>query len=309
MVYRVARALPLAALLLVACGCIEATQVITLNPDGTARVEYDALTTASAVSEGMFGEGPKPGGKKLSLDERKRLAVVGMLTNPKGGQVAAWKNVKADWAPDGRLHVKATAYFDRPEDLLTWGYSVSYALKREGGGLKFVLSKKDEGPEGKKEAPPDVAKMTDRELDDYLLQTRVEYQEGKAAMALMFADLKVKTVVRLPGPAGEVTGFKAAGRGTVAREIDGSALVTGMKKVFDQDNATLKATLRKSGGLEQMMMKLWPDASVTVPAPGAAQFDYAKEVAAARAAYPALRREHRIDAKHKLPGEKDGPAK
>ncbi len=193
---------------------------------------------------------------------------------------------------------------------------MEYHLKREeGGGLKFVVRKKPDiggdGPGGKpaaKEPPPDFARMTDKEWNDFLLGVRVEYQDSKPMMKMLFADMKVKTVVRLPGQVSELENFKKDGPRAASREVEGNAVLAGLDKLFAQNNDALKTRFRKikvwSKGPGPLLQEVWPDASLTVAKPTGAQFDYKKEVAAALAAYPELRKEYRISAKRLLSGEK-----
>src|SRR5713101_2430230 len=106
MVRRIERTLLGAALLVLACGCIEGTRTITLNPDGRGKVTYDLMMASNPLSGGM---------KDMTLDKQKQQALEQMLTQTKG--VAAWKDVSVEWMPDGRLHYVATAYFEKVDDL------------------------------------------------------------------------------------------------------------------------------------------------------------------------------------------------
>ena len=45
----------------------------------------------------------------------------------------------------------------------------------------------------------DLSKMNDKEIDEYMLKQRVEYQKVRPLLELVFNDLKIKTVLHLPG--------------------------------------------------------------------------------------------------------------
>jgi hypothetical protein len=114
----------------------------------------------------------------------------------------------------------------------------------------------------------------------------------------------VKTVLHLPGEASDVVQFTNGGPKVVTRELTGEGVQAAFKKFYTQDDATLKAKY-KAGTDPDLVSKeaIWPDAKLTVAKPAGDQFDYQKEVAAAVAAYPELRKKYQIDPKALLPGE------
>src|SRR5436190_23458071 len=105
---RIGKASVGAVFLVLMSGCIEMTQVITLNPNGSGKVVYDVKMPADMG----FGLDPKKQGK--TPDEILQQEVQKKLTT-KG--VTAWKDVSAKWTTDGKLHFVGTAYFDRLEDV------------------------------------------------------------------------------------------------------------------------------------------------------------------------------------------------
>jgi hypothetical protein len=295
MVGSIRRALPSVVLALLACGCVEVERVITLNPDGRGKFVQDALILADAPF--MAGPGGGPG---ETLDQKKQKALLKVLA---GKGITACKDVSAEWAPDGRLHLKATLYFERLEDLGGKDMSESYQVTRPSEGvLKIALQV---NKDAKKKPLPDLAKMSEKDLDEFLLQKRVAYQSQRPLLVAMLTDLKLKTVLEAPGDVTELKGFKKAGDRAVVWSVDGNAALKDITRFMAQDNATLKKKIQGPKGGELLesfgLLEALDVAEVTVKVTGP-RFDYAKEVAQARAAYPALRQQLKLDAKTKLPG-------
>ncbi|HEX4607002.1 MAG TPA: hypothetical protein VH092_02235, partial [Urbifossiella sp.] len=91
-----------------------------------------------------------------------------------------------------------------------------------------------------------------------------------------------------------VTGFKADGS-KVVQEVDGDKVLAAMDKLFAKSNAEYRSLYRKAGAIDALAEEAFGTIGdnkmrAVVPAPGGPQFDYAGEVKAARAAYPALRK-------------------
>ncbi len=125
---------------------------------------------------------------------------------------------------------------------------------------------------------------------------------------MMFNDLKITTVLNLPGEVLEVKGFKKDGPRTVSQSIDGAVLLATMKKMIMMDGAEMKK-LAASSNEKDLKRLLGPmgammdEPDVTVGKLGSALFDYDKEVRDARAAYPALRKALGLHDSVKLPGQ------
>ena len=121
-----------------------------------------------------------PGGKKLTLQDKRRVHIDNVLAKSKG--VDVWKDVSAEFLPDGRLKFEGTAYFKNLDDFkggeMNPGSPVR--LVRDAGGqltmvmvsdpFRFNENKKDKDP------PVDPTRLTPAELDEYILQKRSEYQ-------------------------------------------------------------------------------------------------------------------------------------
>lgn len=303
---------PPAAALCLACltafGCVEGEQTYTLNPDGTGKVKFD-VTLPAPVDP--VGGGPKKGGREETPDSLRRKAAKQLLETP---QVDAWKDVTLAFTPDGRLKLAGTAYFRNAaafEIRNTAFLNPEFALDRQpDGSLALARRKKpvnsapgvDLTPDKPRKTHDEIAKLTDKELDDLILRDRIEYQSSKGLIIAMFTDLKLKTVFVLPGDVKPGKGFKAEGKNSVSYTLDGDRLLGGMKKFFAQDDAALRKAYRANPGgigVETVLRDLAgiPDDDVKMPVGKAAGplFDYEKEVKEARAAYPALREKLGVD--------------
>lgn len=285
-------------------GCVEGEQTFTLNPDGSGKVRIDVVMAPPAE---FVGGPPK---KEPPTVEAARLQSLGVLLKAQG--VAAWKDVAASFAPDGRFKFAGTAYFDKLErlDFPNLGplLGTQLALTPDKGGGLVLAKRPPRGPGAGPPAPEapslfggpgrkaaaDLAKLTDADLDGYILVDRIQYQASRPMFLAFFAKGKVRSTYVVPGKAGETTGFKADG-GSLVREIDGDKAIAGLDAFFSRPDAALRPVYRKAGGLEEAAAAAFgaiPDEAcrAAIPAPGGALFDYAAEVAAARAAYPALRK-------------------
>src|SRR5688572_6419521 len=96
-----------------ALGCVEGEQTFILNPNGSGKVRVEAVMVAPYPAFPVpFGD-PAPGKEKnrpgeVSVEEARRESLKMLLTP---NTVDAWKDVSAEFAPDGRLKFSGTAYF------------------------------------------------------------------------------------------------------------------------------------------------------------------------------------------------------
>src|SRR5204862_1011894 len=101
--------------------------------------------------------------------DRLNAAVAAKLSNTQG--ITAWKNVKAEWQADGRLHFTATAYFDKLDDMKDLAYANHQVIIDKDGAMRITSnpSKNDNGMQRKL---PEFATLTDQQFDDFILGER-----------------------------------------------------------------------------------------------------------------------------------------
>jgi hypothetical protein len=293
-------------------GCVESKLLITLNPDGKGKIQIDALMSADAG----FGA---PSAKDTSLDELKQRTVSKLLTG--SGGVAAWKDVHAEWNPDGRLHFTGTAFFENIDKLKMESILLTrFQLTRDKNGVLTLTEKLgDKGSsKGSGSPPPEPSKLSDKELDEEILKMRAGYQQSKPMLLVMFTDWKCRTDINLPGPVSDIKGFKKEGELLVSQDLLGTDVLKSMEQFMAKDNAYFRKKIRDDASLKSFdpqndeffaaMMPAGLNASLTIKEPGTRGFDFGKEIKTAVEAYPALRDQFHLDPKVQLPGEPGKPS-
>jgi hypothetical protein len=108
------RRLPITALGLLCMaftGCVEGEQTFTLNPDGSGKVSIKVVMPPFDLRSAI----KQPA--KESLEDMRRGMLQPLLQTL---GVEAWKDVSADFTPDGHLKFTGTAYF-KNYNHLEWG--------------------------------------------------------------------------------------------------------------------------------------------------------------------------------------------
>jgi hypothetical protein len=314
--------LTLALVVLGLSGCVEGEQTFTLNPDGSGKVRIDVVMAPPAE----FNSGPPR--KEPPSVEGARLQSLGSILKAQG--VVAWKDVSASFAKDGRFKFAGTAYFDKLENLdfpnLGPLIGSQLALQPEKDGALVLKKKPARNPGGPPTAEPpglfggpgrksveELTKLADADLDQIILGDRIQYQASRPLFLAFFSKGKVKSTYELPGAARVVKGFKGEGMKLV-RELDGDKALAGLDAFFTRPDADLRGVYRKAGGLEEAAAAMFgavPDEAceAVIPMPGRAQFDFAAEAAAARAAYPELRKALKVADDFWIPDGNPPPAK
>jgi hypothetical protein len=301
-------------LALLAAGCVEGEVTYTVNPDGSARIRVDVVTVAPPTP-GV--PAPKNPGDE-TLDALLRRAIQPTLETP---GVVAWKDVSAQFLPNGKLKFAGTAYVKRLEDFNLQGGlpipgPVFSAQRGADGSLKLVASGDgpDDPPTGKRKpkSPEEIKKMTDAELDQYILRDLIELQSAKPLITAFLADTKLKTTFVMPGDLTASAGFETAGRKAFV-VLDGNRSLDSLNKALRQSPAEWRNQYRALNGAEAIQAAVmgFPDqnASITVARPGEAQFDFLTEVKAAHAAYPELRKKFGFGGELQLPSGDGSPKK
>ena len=304
-------------LCLALAGCVEGEVAYTVNPDGSARVKIDVISGMPLNPLGADSGARKP--EEESIDDLRRRAVRATLESP---GVAAWKDVSAEFLPNGKLQFKGTAYLKRLEGFQAQGGGIpvlgpSLRVERaEGGSLKLVAMGGGQDGIGsskrKPKTPEEIKKMTDEELDRHILLDLIELQSGKPLITLFLADTKLKTTYVLPGEVTASEGFARDGQ-KASFTLDGSRVLASFAKALNQDRAAWRKLYREAATPAAIQAAIFDfpieSASITVAKPTGPQFDFDKEVKEARAAYPDLRKKFGFGEDVKLPMGETPPEK
>jgi hypothetical protein len=278
------RPLPLVRVLLLALStcaltaCLERKETGILNPDGSGKAVVDTLLPLPPTQPGS----PKPDTAMMGK------AVASQIIGRAKG-VDAWKDLVVDTAPDGRIHVAATAYFpDISKFRLDSPFSTSWT-KNADGTYTFAIQKDQPA-----DAPPPPP-MTDDQVAQAITSAKMDYKQNQPAMQTVLNALKIDTTFTLPGTVSATNIFtKAPDSNTVTLVIDGKAMIAAMDKIMTDDK--LLATAVRAGNnspvadellIENIFGKKGP-ISATVTGAVKAQFDYKAESDAAKAAQAAM---------------------
>jgi hypothetical protein len=283
----------LGTLALVMVGCIELRQDTTVNPDGSGKAVIEMAMPAMPPMGMGEPDAPKPGPDAVLKDFGKKT-----MDDAQG--VETWSDVTLGMADDGRMKFKGTAYFKDVTKLHVGqsespgGGGLTWAKDPKGGMiLSMAMDPDKEKPKGPAAKAP---AMTDEELAKAVEQAKMQWQQMKPMMQMMLAKMKIENVFHLPGTLAEVTGFKKGADGSVSIAIEGAKVLEVMDKQM-ADEAYVKAALKAGKNpiedkpSDEVMEKAFGfkgTLSARVTGDLKPLFDYAKEVKAAKDAYPKM---------------------
>ena len=285
-----------------AVGCIETKQDFTLNPDGSGKVLVEMT-----MPQMPFNLGPPDGQGDPDLAAKQFVKQV--LDGSKG--VDAWSDVQYAKTEDGRTRFIGTAYFkDLSQMKLQSGKmeGISFTKDDRGG---MVLSIKEQ-ESAKPPTPP--KEIPEGQMAQRIQAERMQYQQMRPMMATMLGTMKMDVSFRLPGTLAEVSGFKKEPSGAVRLAFDGAQMLKALDELMADDAYVRQSVLagKKSGGGspqmdQQTREKLFGTKGplrARVTGPFKTLFPYESEVAAAKAAYPAMIKRLGLD---KLPAAPPTP--
>lgn len=204
-------------------GCINTTEVYTLNPDGSGKVVHEAIIQLDSP---MFNNNVGP---EIHLKE----AVLSELNNAKG--VEAWDNISYKYKDEKSIYFKGTAYFNYLSRLKFHNSGVriplydSIIMSRDEKQFSIELKSSKPGIKRKdslKMVPDTIRPMlTDAEIEEKLAKTRKEILEAKAMLTVLFADIKLDRTFYLPGTIAGSSNFEQNKDGSVRNSFEGSQLI------------------------------------------------------------------------------------
>jgi hypothetical protein len=288
----------LAGAVLVA-GCLETKQDVTLNPDRSGKMRVELVMSDMPFAMMPQNEPPDP---QVSA---KRFAK-SVLDGSKG--VETWSDVTVERTEDNRNRFTGTAYFqDFTAMSLQAGkmQGVTIEATPDGGMLLHLEPQQQPGPKpgGRETDTPPPTESTpepqipEEEMQQRLAAERAKWQQMKPMMAMTIGKMKMEATFRLPGKLVEVEGFHQTPDGGVQFVFDGGKVLEVIDKLMADDAYVRENMQAGKGGMgqpplgDEALKQLFGTSGPLVAktqGPAEPQFDYAAEVQAAKAAYPAM---------------------
>jgi hypothetical protein len=274
--------------LLFLTGCFDTKEDFTINPDGSGKVTIESVFAPFQLDMGDDD--------KKTPDQKLQSAIKDVLDNAKG--VAAWRDVSYKQEDDGRVWFKGTAYFaDLSQVEFQNLAAMNFTLQKTNGGLvlETQMNKKDD--QTKKPAP---AKLSDAEMTAKIKESRASYQSSRPMMIGILGAMHQAAVFHLPGAASGVSNFKATPAGDLQISFDGTNMMAAMdaltasddwwrKQLAAGDNVMQDGVSMDDELNEKLFGQKAPVRAV-IAGGGAAKFDYATELAAAKTEFAVLQK-------------------
>jgi hypothetical protein len=310
-----------ALLCFAATGCVEGETTYTVNPDGSAKVHIDVITSAQT---GFVAQSSPKKPDEETLDDLLRKGIRATLEMK---NVVAWKDVSAEFLPNGKLKFVGTAYVKHLRDFGSSSggiliLSPTCTVSNQPDGSMLLTVKKDKKDaqaamsKRKPKMPAEIKGMSDEELDRHILRDLIDLQSARPLFLAMLTNGKVKTTYVLPGDVTAATQFtRDESKANLAHfTVDGNKYVANLDRFLAMSPAEHRKFYRDAATALSLETFLFlgsdPDqASIQVAPPGAPLFDFDKEVAEAHAAYPALRKKFGFGEDLRLPTGEMPPKK
>ncbi len=284
-------------------GCMDLTQDVTLNADGSGKAQI------------LIKAHPALGGERINLngtqiaqpapDEVARKTAAALLAGAEG--VDAWSNVR--WQPDnqGLIEFSGTAYFPSI-DKFSVGNMKADGMTTSGGIPQWRMQQDAAGvttlqlfPFGVSETTPENAasskKLSEAEIAAEIQQQRVQFQRMKPIMLGMLSGMSTRVTVQAPSPLRAMRIFAAPDSRQATMHVTGMQMLESTEKLI-MDDKLIRALVARGdlGGdasqneppPEMMKLMFGEEGPAQVAFESdASQFDYEAEMTAARDRMPA----------------------
>lgn len=292
---RTAHTTLLLSALLTLCGCVQSKLEVYLNPDGSGKVVYEVVRGTITDELAELNE-------DRDNENEIRKSALSILKESKG--VAAWRDVTAERTKERQFRFKGTAYFKDLNKLVLM--HSQFALAKTRGpdlGMHVTASiarDPDEPDSFFEEGWGDEENMENLSVEELMKKFRADYLEGRAPLAAMLNVLQSNLTLHLPS-AGVGDGFKEKDEAVFTLEASGNKILQALDDCMKDDvwlRARAEAARRSNDPnlypLEQIHL-LYPrifgskgKPFVETAAEGKPLFDFDKELAEAKAAYPKI---------------------
>lgn len=272
-------------------GCIEEKSELTINPDGSGKVVYEA--TFQPLDIKMTGEEPS--------DPRTQLKEAAEEILEESSGVDTWKDISCKLTDDGRIYFKGTAFFPDINNLNIDSAGLSSDMKlyftQDKSGQITIEFKSEDEDEADEPAQAVPAQLSEAELAERVKNAKTEYNETRMMMQGFLPTLKSETILNLPGQIKQLSNFEKTSDTSVRIVLDGARLLQVMDEMM-QNEDWLKEQIKAGKNpaedqpdelvLNEMLFGQRAPIRVTVAAGAQDLFDYKSEVAAAEENYETM---------------------
>lgn len=273
-------------------GCIEEKDEYTINPDGSGKVDIQALFEPFSFSL----DGPEADDPEVVAKSNVKTIL------EKSKDVEAWKDISYKMTEDGRISFKATAYFSDISkldihNLKTLPFTFS---KNEKGdiSLELKVAGKELAESGKTIA---VEKLSKEEIGLKIEAAKRKYQQSKTMLTAFLSEMKTSAVFHLPGRVSSVTSFEENPDGTLSITLEGPKMLEAISTLAEDENWWRRQVisgrdLLKDGpefdpAMNEILFGQKAPVCVTITGSLKPLFNYQAEVAAARNSSKEIMRE------------------
>ncbi len=272
--------------------CIDQDQTLTVNPDGSGKIEIK-FSAAAAPAFGAGGAMPKQSSKDIAMALLSGTEGIDVWSTLTHSSDAAGKNslTATGYFPDlNKLKIKIAAGGMMQPDSSSGSTisSGSMTSRKDADGNWVIEMASAADAAGEKAAP---STLPEDEVKKQLAAQKEQWAGAKPMVSMMMGGFKVKNTIIAGGTITKSGGFDKKDDHTASLEMNGEKLMAALDKI-NSDDALLREMVASGGarnpkGMKKMLMPLLSggveNPSVTLK-PGAPVFDYAAEVAKAKSA-------------------------
>ena len=274
----------------IVAGCIEEKSEYTINPDGSGKVVHEYIL--QPVSFNLTGQATEPESQLMENVRQTLKDSVG---------VDLWSDISYELTPEGNTKFKGTAYFKDVKKVNIKSGSVSTDLNLDFETQPYgtiILELKSEEEKESIETPA----LTDEQVAQMVTMAKTQYNQSRPMMESFLSGLKTEMIFNLPGAIQAVSNFEKIDDNTVRLAVEGVKMLAAMDEMMLDDKLLAKEIREGKNPLddgldETMSEKLFGQKGPvrTVVSDAKPLFDYASEVAAAKAGYADILRELGLD--------------
>jgi hypothetical protein len=264
-------------------GCLETDEKLVINPDGSGKAQVKIQVAGGGVS--FNDETPEP-------EQVARDTAVGLIGGAQGVEV--WSKVKYRVNDEGMAEFTGVAHFPditkfsvgsmKSGGMSMDGSNSAWKMEESGGLITLTLEPMT-GNDEEMEAP-----TPPEDIEAEIKKQRMEFRQAKPMMSGILAGMKTSVALKVAGEIKQTEVFRKQSSDVATVAFNGKQMLDGMEKVI-MDDAMMRK-LAATGGMDSQSGDMPPEvmeaafggeAFTVTFAPGEPLFDYAAEVAKAKA--------------------------